>query len=150
MEGLVPEEERTPLTDEVIHNMRIAVRKRVYQVGGTEYMTFRAYKTRNPHVWWYDHQAWEISLFCRHNDHGEYYLELSPVSHANPKPTEWFCFLKNEQLGKTFLHLRHIKYFEELQAIVNVLTDMALCRTEHEAREWMDAMETKGGCQCEG
>lgn len=126
------------LTEQLIRDMRIALRKRTYQIGGTEYRTYRAYKVRNPHVWWYDHESWEISIFCEHNSHGEYALELSPSKTGDHDPEFWFCFLRNGQHGNTFLHLKHLKEFEELQAIVSALTDLRLCRNEWEAKEYLE------------
>jgi hypothetical protein len=127
--------ERIKLTEGIISSMRIAVRKRAYQVGGTEYMTFRAYKVRDPHIWWYDHQAWELSIFCEHNAQGEYCLEFSPEKERDPK--WWFCFLRNGRHSNNFLHLKHITYFDELQLIVRALTGMELFVNEYEAKKYL-------------
>ena len=131
--------ERRRLTPDLVRSMRLAVAKTSYQLGGTEYMIQRPHLVRNPHVWWYTCEHWQLSIHCRHNAHGEYHLELSPG--ATPEdgiPRDWFCFLKNGQHSNTYLHLRHVVYFDELQLIVRALTDMELCESEGAAHAWLD------------
>jgi hypothetical protein len=127
----------TPLTEQVIREMRLACRKFKYSVGGTEYRTERAHKRRDPRCWWYTNESWILSIGCPHNSHGEYYLSIGePVGDSG-----WFCFLQDGQYSGKFLHLRHIRYFEELVRIVDALTDLRLCRNEVEAKAHLDAQE---------
>lgn len=127
--------ERIKMTEAVIREMRLACRKTVYQVGGTEYRTERAHRRRNPRAWWYTQEDWMLSISSPHNSHGDYYLSLGePVGDSG-----WFCFLQDGQYSGKFLHLRHIHYFDELQHIVAALTDLKLCVNEYQAKQWLDA-----------
>ncbi len=135
---------RIKLTEQVIRSMRLACRKHTYQVGGTEYRTERAHADTDPHCWWYSNEHWFLSIRCRHNAHGEYYLSLSPASLAKPDPDEWHCFLQDGRWGRRFLHLRHIVYFDELATIVSALTDLKLCLTETEAKAYLDQHPNPG------
>lgn len=132
--------ERIPLTEQVIREMRIACRKTKYTLGGTEYWTERAHKRRDPRCWWYTAEGWQISIRSPHNQHGDYYLHIGePCGDSG-----WFCFLQDGQYSGKFLHLRHIFFFDELQAIVRALTDLELCRNEQEAKAYLDQKEGSG------
>ena len=134
--------DRLKLTERIIQDMRIAVRKKTSQIGGTDYILFRAFKEQNPHVWWTESIAYTLSLFCEHNSHGEYSLQLSPSYHEK-EIDFWFCWLQNGKWSQTFLHLKHLKYFDELNLIVFALTDMRLFENETLAKEYLDSLEDK-------
>ena len=129
--------ERIPLTEAVIRDMRLAIRKFTYAIGGTEYRTERAHKHRDPRCWWYTNESWMLFIGCPHNSHGEYYLSIGePCGDGG-----WFCFLQDGQHSGKFLHLRHIRYFDELQLIVRALTDLELCSTESDAKAHLDSQK---------
>lgn len=130
----IPPPDRVPMSESVIREMRVACRKKQYALGGTEYWTERAHKSRDPRCWWYTQENWQVSIRSPHNSHGDYYLSIGePTGDSG-----WFCFLQDGQHSGKFLHLRHIFYFDELQAIVRSLTDLELCLNEQKAKEWLD------------
>lgn len=99
----------------------------------------RGYIERNPRAYWDATEVYVLSIHCKENCHGDYYLHLSRIGNTD----EFFCFLINGKWSQTFIHLRHITYFHELQEIVWALTRCNLFASEYLLNEYVKSLKTK-------
>lgn len=92
----------------------------------------RCYIEHHPRAYWDATDVYSLSLHCKENYHGDYYLHLSRSGTSD----HWFCFLVNGKWSQTFIHLRHITYWEELEEIVWALTRCKIFKSRHEMEEY--------------
>lgn len=92
----------------------------------------RCYRENHPRAYWDASNVYSISIHCKENYHGDYYLHLS----WNSGKDDWFCFLINGRWSQTFMHLRHIKYWEELEEIVWALTRCKIFKSRFEMEDY--------------
>lgn len=78
----------------------------------------RCYIEHHPRAYWDATDVYTLSIHCKANYSGDYYLHMSRMG----KDDKWFLFLINGKWSQTFMHLRHITYWEELEEIVWALT----------------------------
>lgn len=96
----------------------------------------RAHIEHNPRAYWDNTDVFSLSIYCGENHHGDYYLHLSKTA----RDLKWFCFLINGRWSETFIHLRHIEHFGELQEIVWALTRCNLFPSEYEMKKYCTSL----------
>lgn len=96
----------------------------------------RAYIEHNPRAYWDSTDVYSLSIHCQANHAGDHYLHLSKCA----KDLEWFCFLINGKWSQTFIHIRHIQYFSELQEIVWAITRCNLFPDEYSMKEYCKSL----------
>jgi hypothetical protein len=87
----------------------------------------KAHIEHNPRAYWDSSDVYTISIYCEHNHHGDYYLHLAKAG----RDLKWHCFLVNGRWSETFIHLRQLEFFSELQEIVWALTRCNLFPSEY-------------------
>lgn len=90
----------------------------------------RAHIEHHPRAYWDAIDVYSLSIHSEANAHGDYYLHISKSAN------DWFCFLVNGRWSETFIHLRHVKLFSELQEIVWALTRCNLFPSEYAMKEY--------------
>lgn len=92
----------------------------------------RAFIEHHPRAYWDSSDVYSLSIYCKENHHGDYYLHLTKI-HPD---LNWSCFLVNGRWSETFIHLRPIRDFCELQEIVWALTRCNLFPDEWSMKEY--------------
>lgn len=91
----------------------------------------RAHIEHHPRAAWDSRDIFSLSIYCEANQHGDYYLQISKGADL-----KWHCFLINGRWSETFIHLRQIEYFFELQEIVWAITRCNLFPSEYDMKEY--------------
>jgi hypothetical protein len=87
----------------------------------------RAHIEHHPRAFWDSTDVFALSIYCEANHHGDFYLHISKAG----ADLKWHCFLVNGRWSETFIHLRQLEYFSELQEIVWAITRCNLFNSEY-------------------
>lgn len=127
--------EHVRLTDRILKDCRFLV----YVNDRTgEPIWRRAHIEHHPRAYWDSSDVYSLSIYCEQNHHGDYYLHLAKSGSS----LEWHCFLVNGRWSETFIHLRKIQFFSELQEIVWAITRCNLFPDEVDMKEYTSKLLT--------
>lgn len=119
---------KTPLTEQLLQQTRLL--RWVYRndyYDRNEILLERWQPDHNPRAYWYFDKHWVLSITSAANNGEEYYLDVSPSSDG-----KWFCWLTRGRWSISFLHLRHIRYVEDLQELCWAIARLRLFASEAE------------------